>query len=171
MFFICFCGHAQNYPKYKTNKIKDTVFVKEDKLSDEASKSKEQEEADLPPEFMKMMEEGHKLYSTGKFDEAIKVFSDAFPLSPVKAKYWVIYKRAACYLAKEDYDKAIQDCTVIIEKAILPHKNALGHAHLLRALALRKRNMPGDVEASCADIRKVKEYEVVKGPFFDECFE
>lgn len=125
----------------------------------------------MPPEFMKLIEEGRKFYKEGKFDEAIKAFTDAFPLSPVKAKYWVIHLRAWSYLAKGDYDKAILDCTVIIEKAIVPHENALGHAHLLRALALRQRNKPGDDEAACADIRKVKEYEVVKGSFLDKCLE
>ena len=172
LFMFCAVSlYAQSYPKYSTKKVKDTVFVNESKVAENASKDKAAVEGDMPPEFMKLIEEGRKFYKEGKFDEAIKAFSDAFPLSPVKAKYWVIHLRAGCYLAKGDYDKAIQDCTVIIEKAIVPHKNALGQAHLLRALALRKRNKPGDDEVACADVKKVKESEVVKGPFFDECLE
>ena len=43
----------------------------------------------MPPEFMKLIEEGRKFYKEGKFDEAIKAFTDAFPLSPVKAGLFI----------------------------------------------------------------------------------
>lgn len=63
------------------------------------------------PEFLK--DKGGEFFRTGNYEAAVNAFSEAIKLNPNLPQ--LFSNRAACYLAKGDNDKCINDCTRALE--------------------------------------------------------
>ncbi|KAJ2917545.1 hypothetical protein MD484_g2843, partial [Candolleomyces efflorescens] len=77
----------------------------------------------VPLNIQRMKDLGNKLYKEGQHGNAVKVYSSAIAsLSQVDDRAsldfirTVLANRAACYLALEQYNEAIEDCTRILAK-------------------------------------------------------
>jgi tetratricopeptide (TPR) repeat protein len=174
-FFLLFAvsTYAQTYPKYTTQKVKDTVFAKAEKEI-EAIVADNPAKEELPADFMALIKKASQQYKDKKFEDAVKTYTEALEVSPDDKKYFVLHMRAFCYSGKKDNDKAIEDCTTAMEKTKLPHDNALGSIYFTRSLAYKERKQPGDDEKACADHKKARELGFVTGqpmPGFTDCVE
>lgn len=163
-FFLILAGtnvSAQTYPKYRTQPLKDTVSATHESTVHKAETPPVADK--FPADFETMMAKAKKEYQEKNYTESAKTWTAAFKLCPDKHKYYVLHMRAYCYFAQGEYDKVIQDCTTAIEKAQLPHLNAIGGLMFLRGLAYKSRNQPGDEERACADYKKARETGFISG--------
>jgi|SRR5690606_6568731 len=154
-FFFCIAisvsVNAQNYPKYKTKRVKDTVFTQPEKI-DEIIIAETQLAEEPKSEFDELMEKARKLFRDEDNEQAIDVLSQALAISPPDWEYVVLNIRGHCYFRLRDFDKAINDYTKALEETKLPHDNAKGQLCLARGLAYGSRDGEGDKERKCADI-------------------
>lgn len=152
LFSACFV-YAQNYPKYKTQRVKDTVFAQPEMIAD----TKEVKE-EPPADFKELYEKATELNRSGRYEEAIEVYTEALALASTRWKYLIMQFRGLCYNKLKQYDQAINNFTDALENADFPHDNARGQLYLSRALAYGWRGMEGDMERKCADLKKAREY-------------
>ncbi len=73
LFIFCAAGlYAQSYPKYSTKKVKDTVFVNESKVAENASEDKAAVEDDLPKEYIDLMEKLERIIKRSNMMKRLK---------------------------------------------------------------------------------------------------
>jgi tetratricopeptide (TPR) repeat protein len=188
--------HAQTYPKYTTSKGNGTTAAKKEKKPEPAPKQKPAEKpqavtaeikiapAEKPkaePEvtipkgsasFNDLFSKAAHLYKEKRFEEAVKAYTEALAIAPPEWKYLVLQFRGYSYLGKNDYNKAIDDCTTAIEKTKVPNKPALGQLFFVRSMAYKGREKQGDVERACADYKKARETGYIMGadtPGYESC--
>lgn len=153
LLFSAGFGYAQNYPKYTTKRVKDTVFVQPEKIADTKEVKKEP-----PSGFKELYDIATQLDRSGKYEEAIEVYTEALALASPRWKYLIMQFRGLCYNKLKQYDQAIKSFTDTLENADFPDDNARGQLYLSRALAYGWRGMEGDMERKCADLKKAREY-------------
>lgn len=160
-FFLLFSvsyGYAQNYPKYTTKRVKDTVFKQPEKIED----TKDVKE-DPPASFKELYDIATNLNRSGRYEEAIAVYTEALALASPRWKYLIMQFRGLCYNRIKQYDQAINNFTDAIENCEFPHDNARGQLYLSRALSYGRRDREGDIERKCADLKKAREYGALEG--------
>ena len=158
LLFSVGLGYAQNYPKYTTKRVKDTVFKQPEKIAETKEIKKEP-----PADFMALFEKGRGFSNNNEPEEALKAFTEALAIAPPDWKYLVLHLRGLCYWKLKQYDEAIKDYTNALENADFPHDNARGQLYLSRALSYGRRDMEGDLERKCADLKKAREYGALEG--------
>lgn len=149
--FFCLTANAQNYPKYKTTRVKDTVFTQPEK-TDEIIIAETQLAEEPKGEFEELFEKARQLAIAKEFKQAIDVFNEALVISPPKNEYLVLHLRGNCYFSLKEFDQAISDYTRALKETKLPHDNAKGNLCMMRGLAYGSRDGEGDKERKCADI-------------------
>ena len=148
---ISFSVNAQNYPKYKTTRVKDTVFTQPEK-TDKIIIAETQLAEEPKSEFDELIEKARKLFRDQDNEQAIDILNQALAISPPDWEYVVLNIRGHCYFRLRDFDQAINDYTKALEETKLPHDNAKGQLCLARGLAYGSRDGEGDKERKCADI-------------------
>lgn len=107
-------------------------------------------------QLMRLKETGNRSFSRKEYDLAIKQYTDAIELSQtldpsIKPDDLAIFyqNRAACYEAKKDFDKVIEDCSKAIEL-----RNTYVKAYSRRARAYEKLEDYDNamVDAFCANL-------------------
>ena len=153
LLFLAFCltANAQNYPKYKTKRVKDTVFAQPEK-TDEIIIAETQLAEEPKSEFDELIEKAGKLFRDQDNEQAIDILNQALAISPPDWEYVVLNIRGHCYFRLRDFDQAINDYTKALEETKLPHDNAKGNLCMMRGLAYGSRDGEGDKERKCADI-------------------
>ncbi|MFL9838475.1 tetratricopeptide repeat protein [Flavobacterium sp. ST-75] len=153
LLFLVFClsANAQNYPKYKTTRVKDTVFTQPEK-TDEIVIAETQLAEESKSEFEELLEKARQLYRDLDNEQAIDVLNQALAISPPDWEYVVLNFRGHCYFRLRDFDNAINDYTKALEETKIPHYNAKGQLCLARGIAYSARGGEGDKERKCADI-------------------
>jgi tetratricopeptide (TPR) repeat protein len=172
--------HAQTYPKYTTTKAKGTAAVKpepteavttedvpvaEETILFEEEVTIKETRADKEPvaDFNALMNRAQQEYLGQQYEKAFKTYTEAFTVCPDEFKHLVLTKRAWSYYAVKNFEKCIEDCTIAIEKTKMPNENTLGRVYVLRSLAYKSRNNPGDMERACADHQNAREAGVIQG--------
>ena len=165
-FFFCIAisvsVNAQNYPKYKTKRVKDTVFTQPEK-TDEIVIAETQLAEEPKSEFDELLEKARQLYRDLDNEQAIDVLNQALAISPPDWEYVVLNFRGHCYFRLRDFDNAINDYTKALEETKLPHDNAKGQLCLARGIAYANRKEDGDQERKCADITVARATGVLGG--------
>ncbi|XP_042496847.1 protein unc-45 homolog A [Macadamia integrifolia] len=83
-----------------------------------------------PP--LNKIERAHQMYRDGKYEEALAFYTEALTMAKTKAQKIALHSnRAACYLKLQDFKKAAEECTSVLE---LDHKHT--GALMLRAQTL-----------------------------------
>ncbi|KAH8827032.1 hypothetical protein DL96DRAFT_1228128 [Flagelloscypha sp. PMI_526] len=80
-----------------------------------------------PPGLRPLVNRGNVLLSSGQFNEASRVFSDAIDLSP--ADYLLYYKRATAYFSMHRHPYALEDFNKVLHLT----SNTFSNAHLMIA--------------------------------------
>lgn len=158
LLFSVSIGYAQNYPKYKTKRVKDTVFVQPQKVADTLQTKKEP-----PADFMALYEKAADFVKNKKYEEAIVVFTEALAIAPPDWEFWVLFYRGVSYSLLKNFNEAIKDYTNALENTEFPSDNARGHAHLMRGLSYGSRGNEVDNERKCNDFKKAREYGALSG--------
>ena len=161
-FFLLFSvgyGYAQNYPKYTTKRVKDTVFKQSEKIEDAKELKKEPTVS-----FKKLYEKATHLNRSGRYEEAIAVYTEALAMASPRWKYLILQFRGLCYNRLKQYDQAINNFTDALEDCEFPHDNAKGQLYFSRALSYGSRDKEGDMERKCDDLKKAREYGALEGP-------
>ncbi|KGO79653.1 hypothetical protein [Flavobacterium beibuense] len=148
---ISFSVNAQNYPKYKTTRVKDTVFTQPEK-TDDIIIAETQLAEEPKSEFDELFEKARQLAVAKEFKQAITIFNEALVISPPENEYLVLLLRGNCYFSLKEFDQCISDYTRALEETKLPHENAKGNLCMMRGLAYGSRDGEGDKERKCADI-------------------
>ncbi|RYJ44463.1 tetratricopeptide repeat protein [Flavobacterium beibuense] len=160
-FFLLFSvgyGYAQNYPKYTTKRVKDTVFKQPEKIEDSKELKKEPTVS-----FKELYDIATDLNRSGRYEEAIAVYTEALALASPRWKYLIMQFRGLCYNRLKQYDQAINNFTDALENCEFPNDNAKGQLYCSRALSYGWRGMEGDLERKCADLKKAREYGALEG--------
>lgn len=158
LLFSVSLGYAQNYPKYKTKRVKDTIFKQPEKITDAKEVRKEP-----PADFMALYEKARDFARNKKYEEAIVVFTEALAIAPPDWESSVLFFRGNSYSLLKNFDEAIKDFTNALENTDFPNDNARGNAHLMRGLAYSARGDEVDEERKCADFKKAREYGALSG--------
>ncbi|QEE50034.1 tetratricopeptide repeat protein [Flavobacterium alkalisoli] len=158
LLFSVGLGYAQNYPKYTTKRVKDTVFKQPEKIAETKEIKKEP-----PADFMALFEKGRGFSNNNEPEEALKAFTEALAIAPPDWKYLVLHLRGLCYWKLKQYDDAIKDYTNALENTNFPHDNAKGVIHLSRGISYGSRGGEGDKERKCDDIKKARDYGALEG--------
>ncbi|MEE1900009.1 hypothetical protein V1389_16795 [Flavobacterium rakeshii] len=153
LLFLGFCltANAQNYPKYKTTRVKDTVFNQPEK-TDEIIIAETQLAEEPKSEFDELFEKARQLAVAKEFKQAVAIFNEALVISPPENEYLVLLLRGNCYFSLREFDQCISDYTRALQETKLPHENVKGNLCLMRGLAYGSRDGEGDKERKCADI-------------------
>ncbi|XP_043699128.1 protein unc-45 homolog A isoform X2 [Telopea speciosissima] len=78
------------------------------------------------------IERAHQMYRDGRYEEALSFYTEALTMAKTKAQKIALHSnRAACYLKLQDFKKAAEECTSVLE---LDHKHT--GALMLRAQTL-----------------------------------
>ncbi|KAF9445500.1 DnaJ-domain-containing protein [Macrolepiota fuliginosa MF-IS2] len=80
-----------------------------------------------PPGLLPLINRANALLSTGQFNEAAKIYSEAIEQSP--ADYLLYYKRATAYFSLQRHATALDD----FEKVLSLTSNTFDNAHLMKA--------------------------------------
>ncbi|KAI5299965.1 hypothetical protein KEM55_000782 [Ascosphaera atra] len=116
----------------------------------------------LVQRLLKLKEEGNDAFKKKKYEEAIKVYSQALDVDPknvdINAK--LLQNRAASYLNTGKYDEAIEDCTKALEL-----DPTYVRAKRTRAKATGQK---GDWEACVKDLKAIKEEHGAEGGLNEE---
>ncbi|KAJ3559631.1 hypothetical protein NP233_g11220 [Leucocoprinus birnbaumii] len=80
-----------------------------------------------PPGLLPLINRANALLSTGQFNEAAKMYSEAIDQAP--ADYLLYYKRATAYLSLQRHSAALDD----FDKVLSLTSNTFDNAHLMKA--------------------------------------
>ncbi|KAL4255702.1 Tetratricopeptide-like helical domain superfamily protein, partial [Pleurotus pulmonarius] len=80
-----------------------------------------------PPGLLPLINRANVLLSTGQFNEAAKVYTEAIEQSPTD--YLLFYKRATAYFSLNRHSSALDD----FEKVLSLTSNTFDNAHLMKA--------------------------------------
>ena len=164
LLFLVFCliANAQSYPKYKTTRVKDTVFTQPEKI-DEIVIAETQLAEEPKSEFDELIRKGKEAFKEGDYKKSVSYFTDALNISTKDNEWYALECRGNTYVAMTHVDKASADFTRIIEENSTIHKGHLGYAHLMRAcLALQTTDKEDDFYR-CDDFKKAREYGNLSG--------
>ena len=154
---------AQTYPKYTGNKtVKDTSAPK----PKAAAKTKATTEAEKPlvinmpkeskitsGNFQDFMNRGVEQFKSGKYIEAVKLYTKALSVATEEQAWRALISRASVYSQMKKYDLSLKDCTTIIDNNNIPEKQ-LATTYMARARYAQELK---DMELACSDVAKAKE--------------
>ncbi|KAF9478422.1 hypothetical protein BDN70DRAFT_879947 [Pholiota conissans] len=80
-----------------------------------------------PPGLLPLINKGNIFLSTGQFNEAAKIYSEAIDQSPTD--YLLYYKRATAYYSLQRHNSALED----FDKVLSLTSNTFDNAHLMKA--------------------------------------
>ncbi|KAF8189669.1 hypothetical protein BJ912DRAFT_360841 [Pholiota molesta] len=103
-----------------------------------------------PPGLLPLINKGNILLSTGQFNEAAKVYSEAIDQSP--ADYLLYYKRATAYYSLQRHNAALED----FDKVLSLTSNTFDNAHLMKARIYSRDGHFSLAHASLASYIKAK---------------
>jgi len=154
-------NRAAEKPTQKRNAAPDASSVNAQNREKESIKtdSKDKARAKLSQElFLKLKSEGNNLVQKGKYEEAVKSYTQCIKISPQEVASYT--NRALCFLKLKKDSSATGDCTKALE---LDPKNV--KAYYRRAQANKNQEL---YLSAIRDLRKVLEIEPSNKPAMNE---
>ncbi|NWZ22489.1 SPAG1 protein, partial [Asarcornis scutulata] len=92
-------------------------------------------------EFKTLKNEGNDFVKNGKYEEAVKKYSECMKLNDKECTIYT--NRALCYLKLYKYEEAKQDCDHVLQIEDSNIKAFYRRALAYKGLQVRKKNMTG----------------------------